>query len=80
MISNIKNTLTNINLNLLTKEILRLQEENEKLKSRLKATETQVTKKYFNKIVGRVTCRLNADCVLSKLDYRQQMHWMRSQS
>lgn len=67
-------------LDLLTKEILRLQEENEKLKSRLKAIEVQVTEKYFSKITERVTYRRNPERVLSKLDRRLQLCWTRSQS
>lgn len=43
------------NLNLLTKEILRLQEENEKLKSRLKVIEAQVIRKPWRGLTGPPT-------------------------
>jgi hypothetical protein len=38
-------------LDLFTKEILRLQQENEKLKSRLKTIEIQVTGESFNTVI-----------------------------
>ena len=58
-------------MNLLTKEIERLQEENEKLKSRLKTIEIQVAEKYFTKILERAAYRINTEGVLFKSDYRQ---------
>ena len=42
-------------MNLLTKEIIRLQEENEKLKSRLKTIESQVTEKYLKLLKAFLT-------------------------
>lgn len=58
-------------MNLLTKEILRLQEENEKLKSRLKTIEIQVTEKYVNKIIERlIGYVLNVFCLNLIIGYK----------
>ena len=58
-------------MNLLTKEIIRLQEENEKLKSRLKTIESQVTEKYLKLLKAFLTDWIvNVFCLLLILGNR----------